>query len=468
MKITFFDRKEELKFLEEKYRSNKFEFIIIYGKRRVGKTELIKQFIKNKKAVYFMAKEGNEIINLKEFKELLNNHFNLSFIKEDWKAIFTYLSQVINEKFVIVIDEFPYLIKSNPSVLSVFQDIIDNNLKSNPNIKLIFLGSQLSVIEKELLSYKSPLYGRRTGQLKVKPFSFLNSYLFLNKFSGKDIYESFKIYSITSGFPLYLMEFLEKKDVFDLIYNKILKEGGLLNEEVIFYLKEEFNEVSTYFSILSAISKGKNSFAEIINECGFKDKTSITPYLRKLEILEIIKKEYPFREKKKAKYFINDNFINFWFRFVYNNYSLFEIDKELLLKKIKEQFGIYLGNTFEKISKELILYLNKTKKFPFPIEQLSKWWYKDKEIDLVAFNEQEKKIAFLEAKWQDLKLSDVKRIVKELEEKVEVFYERTKLNKSELKECFGIAAKKIDKKAKEWSKENGYLAYELKDFEKHS
>jgi len=460
MKITFFDRNKELKFLEEKFKSNKFEFLIIYGRRRVGKTTLIKEFIKDKEAIYFMAKEASDSVNIKEFKELINQYYDVSFLKDDWKAIFSYLSKVVNKRFVIVIDEFPYLIKNNSSILSLFQDLIDNYLSLNDNIFLIILGSQLSIIEKDLLSYKSPLYGRRTGQLKIKPFSFLASYEFLKKFSNRDIEESFNIYSITDGFPLYLKEFLEKKNIFNLIGEKILNEGSLLNEEAIFLLKEEFSEVSTYFSILSAIAKGKNSFGEIINECGFKDKTSITPYLRKLEIIEIVKKENPFMEKKKAKYYINNNFLNFWFRFIYPNYSLLEINKELLLKKIKENFNSYLGSIFERIVKELIL----NKPF-FPIQQIGKWWWKDKEIDLVAFNEQEKKIAFLECKWQELKIQDVKRIIKELEEKLYYFYQRTKLNRNELEEYLGIVAKEMDEKAKEWLKENGYLVYELKDFE---
>ena len=381
---NFVDRKHELELLEKRYKSKKFEFIPIYGKRRVGKTELILQFIKNKDAIYFLATSGSKKENITKFKEAAAPVIDLSLVKDDWESIFEYITQKVKKRLIIVIDEFPYLIETEPGLSSIFQRIIDKIL-SKTNIFLILCGSSLSMMYKEVLTYKAPLYGRRTGQIHLQPLKFKDVVEFFPK---KNLEEVIKIYSICGGMPAYLNEFRENKDLFQLIKEKILQKDAILREEPIFLLRMEFREPKTYFSILSAISLGYRSLGKIINYCGFSNKAGIMPYLYNLEYLEYIKREVPVTETERSKkglYFIKDVFFDFWFKFIRPNLTLLEQNEEYVLEKIKQEFNNHVSFIFEDVCKEFLI---ETKIFPFT--KIGKWWHKDKEIDIVALNEQAK------------------------------------------------------------------------------
>ncbi|HEC89868.1 MAG TPA: ATP-binding protein, partial [Thermoplasmatales archaeon] len=321
----FVDRKEELDILEKKFMEKQFHFFPIYGRRRVGKTELIKQFIKDKKAIYFLATSGSKRENIERFKEAAKEIIDISFVTESWREIFEYLSKHLEEKTIIVIDEFPYLVETEKGLSSIFQYIVDMYL-SNTNNFLILCGSSLGMMYKEVLGYRAPLYGRRTGQLEISPLSFKESAGF---FKDKKIREKIEIYSICGGVPAYLKEFMENKNIFTLIKEKILSKGSPLLEEIPFILRQEFREPKTYMSILSAISLGNRNLGKIVNYCGFQSKTGIMPYLYNLENLGYIKRELPVTEKPRSKrglYFISDNYFDFWFKFIRRNMSLIEID----------------------------------------------------------------------------------------------------------------------------------------------
>ncbi len=444
MKITkFVGRKKELKFLEEKYNENKFNFIVVYGRRRIGKTTLIKKFLENKKGIYFLAREVTMKENIRTFKESAREILDLEHIKEDWIAIFKEISKY-KEKLVIVIDEFPYLIKEDRSVISTFQYIIDEYLQ-NTNHLLIVLGSSISTIEKDIISYKSPLYGRRTGQIKLKEFNILEVLEFLEK----TLEESIKIYGVVGGIPLYLNFFRENKDFWELLHHNIIEENSFLREEGIFLLKQEFNDISTYICILESISLGYNTLGEIINYCGLRDKASLSPYLNKLILLDLIKKEFPIfsKRKKKAKYVLCDKYFSFWLRYIYRNMNLSE---EKILSIIKKDFNQYLGFIFEDVCRELL-----SEKYI-----TGKWWHKDKEIDIVSYND--KLLIFGECKWKD-KINP-KQICKELVEKINYVNipSNLKNNKVEL----WIFAKSFKEKISEFEE---YLVkcIDLKDLEKY-
>ena len=453
----FVNRTEELKFLEKMYKEKKANLIILYGRRRIGKTELIKQFIKNKKSVYFLADSRTDYFNIKELQKEMGDYLDNDLFKkakiEDWFELFKEFVKLKNENVIICIDEFPYLIDSNKAIPSIFQKIWDLIL-SKTNIFLILCGSSISMMEKHTLNYKAPLYGRRTGQWNLQPLKFKHLSSFLSSYSKEDLV---KVYSLTDGIPLYILELDRKLNFFDNLREKVFKPGRFLYQESEILLKQEFREPANYFSILKSIAFGRNKYGEI---CSFTnlDKSLVSKYVDNLILLEIIKKEFPVTQKKEtrnASYVFKDNYFNFWFRFIYPNKSEIEGGQNIL-KQIEKSFNQYLGFIFEKVCKEFLIENNKL--LPFRFKKIGRWWHKDKEIDLVALNEDKKEILFMECKWKDLKEKQAMKIFDELKEKSKF----VEWNLDNRQEFFGLIGKKIENKNK--LRKQGFFVYDLRDF----
>ncbi|MDI6738504.1 MAG: ATP-binding protein [Nanoarchaeota archaeon] len=448
MITKFIGRKQELKFLEERHRSKQFEFIPIYGRRRVGKTELILQMIRNKKAIYFLATSGTKKNNIERFKKSASGAIELAALKDEWDPIFEHIAKSVKERLVIAIDEFPYLIKSERGLSSIFQAIVDTHLKDS-NIMLILCGSSMSVMLKKVLAYKAPLYGRRTGQIKLLPLRFKEVVEFLNK----PVDECIRVYSICGGIPAYLNEFVGKGDIFSIIAEKVLKKDAFLREEMDFLLRQEFRDPKVYYSILSAVSSGLRNMGKIISYCGFDSRAGITPYLRSLEAIGYLRREVPVTERSRSKkglYFIADPFANFWFRFVKENETLIEQDAEEAIKKIKPSFDALVASVFEDVCRELLWELRL-----FDYEKTGRWWHKGEEIDIVALNSSEKRILFAECKWQEnVDASKVLAELKDKAKKVEWGGAR--------KEYYCIFAKSFKRKPKL----DGIWLIDMKDIEK--
>jgi len=239
MILKFINRNEELEFLEERYRRKNFEFFVIYGRRRVGKTELIKNFLKDKKNIYFLSDKSGTERNVERFKKKIAEYFNEPVIAtNDIEEVFSYFVERIDEKVVIVFDEFSYLLEKDDAISSIFQVICDELLKGK-NIFLILCGSSISMMESEALSSKSPLYGRKTGHIKLIPIRFR---YFKDFFPNNKIEKNIEFYAILDGIPFYLEKFSDKKSVFENIKEQILDKKGGLYEEVEFLLKEELRE----------------------------------------------------------------------------------------------------------------------------------------------------------------------------------------------------------------------------------
>ena len=237
MNRIFVNREKELKFLADKYRSKGFDFIVIYGRRRVGKTELVKQFIKDKRNIYFLADKRGTEFNINRFKEKISELLDEPRVElETFEEVFSHLLKKIGgERLIICIDEFSYLIEKDDSIPSVFQLIIDEILNKS-NIMLILLGSSVSLMESGVLSSKSPLYGRRTGQFKIEPLSFANV---LEFFPNRELSENAVIYAVFGGIPFYLNK-VDSKSVLENIKSLILKKGEILYEEIDFLHKVDF------------------------------------------------------------------------------------------------------------------------------------------------------------------------------------------------------------------------------------
>lgn len=415
--MKFINRSKELEALNKKWKTDIFQFFVVYGKRRVGKTELIRQFLKDKPAIYFLADKRNHTDQLKELGRVVGNFFKDDILIRsgfrDWLEFFEYISKKGNKPLAIAIDEYPYLVETDEATSSIFQKGIDEYLK-NTKVFFILLGSSISMMESETLLHKSPLFGRRTGQILVDPMSYANSW----KFFPKKTFEQFiSIYSITDGMPAYLLQMQEERTLRESIKNKIFSPTEFLYNEVEFMLKEELRETKNYLSILKAISWGKRKFGEIVNETGLK-KNIITKYLSVLEKLRLIEKEVPVTEKnaqksRKGLYKISDNFFRFWFKYIYPFKSDLEIGRfDYVLEQFDEKFNMVEATIYEQVCQEIIFDFEDKL---FQIEKVGKWWEREKEIDVVAINEREDKIAFGECKWSSRPVGI--DILKNLEEK---------------------------------------------------
>lgn len=451
----FINREQELKSLNEFNKRREPQLFVIYGRRRVGKTELIKEFIKNKPHIYFLADDRKDKFNIEDLQSKMADFLNDSLFKKakilDWVELFSEFRRKISKRVILVIDEFPYLIKANKSIPSIFQKIWDELLSDSP-IYLILCGSSIAMMEKDVLFYGSPLYGRRTGQWKVEPLSFKEIHKFFPKYNVNELIE---LYSVLDTIPLYLQKFDTGESVSKNIIKKLLRKGEFLYQEAEILLKEELREPGNYFMILKAVSFGNSKFGDIANYTGL-DKTMVSKYLDTLLKLHIITKEFPITSKKERTretlYRFEDNYFHFWFRFIYPFRSLIEEGKgNLLLKQIRSDFNSHVSFVFENVSKQFL-----SEKGIFAYQKIGRWWGKGKEIDIVALNEKTKEILFVECKWKDK--VNANKIMSNLKEKAK----HVKWNNKKRKEIYCIIAKSF----KEKIKESDLILFDLEDLGK--
>jgi len=436
--MEFVNRKTELAFLEGKWKENKAQLIVIYGKRRVGKTELSIHFAKDKEHIYFLCERISSQKQLKKFTEAVGAYFYDEFLPQngfsDWEIAFKYIAKK-NKKIVLIIDEFPYLAETDNAVPSTFQKAWDLYLKDS-KVCLVLLGSSISMMEKTVLFHKAPLYGRRTGQLLIKPFRLKD---IIETFPKKDFEEILSIYSIVGGVPLYLNKFHGKR-LLNVVEKEIFSKGQPLYEEVEFLLREELREPRNYFVILEALSLGKNKLSEIINETGF-DKGTVSRYISILDSLQITKKEIPITEKipeksRKGIYKIDDNFFNFWFRLVFRNRSLLEEGRiKEVISQLEIAMPMLLSANYEKVAGEILFNTMMDRKITVDFTNYGRWWSNNQEIDLVAVNRTENEILFAEVKWSNKQVGI--NIFENLKEKAQF----VKWGKTGRKEYFALFSK---------------------------
>ena len=408
----FIGREKELNALEKLYVSNKFEFVVIYGRRRVGKTALINKFLDDKKAIYFMGVESNTKQNLENFSKSIIEYDSgieteTSFLS--FQAALEYVFKLSQkERLILTIDEFPYVARSSKSLSSTLQLLIDK-YKDSSKLMLILCGSSISYMEDHVLAYKAPLYGRRTAQMKIMPFDFEETCHYFKKFSNE---EKALIYGIVGGTPQYLMQMDDTLSVEDNIKNTFLNPISFLYEEPINLLKQEVREPAIYTAIITAIAKGASRMSEISNQ--INENTNVcSAYIKTLMNLGIIQKETPYGEKAshKAIYSIEDNMFRFWYRFVLENNSIIARGAtDLVYKRIEPKLSDYMGKIFKDICKQYLWKQLLTNKCPVEFTSLGRWWSNDPiekcqtEIDIMG--EQDKNTAlFAECKWTNEKVN---------------------------------------------------------------
>lgn len=319
----FIGRERELHALDNLYLSEKFEFAVIYGRRRVGKTALINKFIEDKRAIYFMGVESNAKQNLENLSRSIlefNTGISADTSFATFQAALEYVFQLAEkERVILVIDEYPYVARASKSLSSTLQLLIDK-YKAHSKLMLILCGSSMSYMEDHVLAYKAPLYGRRTAQIKLLPFDFEETCRYLSGMSGED---KALIYGMVGGTPQYLLQVSDKLSVEENVKNTFLNPISFLYEEPTNLLKQEVREPAIYTAIITAIATGSSRISEISNKVG-EDTNVCVNYIKNLISLGIIQKEIPYGEKasRKTIYSIADNMFRFWYRFVAENNSM--------------------------------------------------------------------------------------------------------------------------------------------------
>ena len=403
----FIGRKNELCKLEQLYKTDKFQCAIIYGRRRVGKTALISEFAKDKKTIFFTAQETTAKENLENFSQsifaIFDDFQNASPLFPNYNdALEAAFNVAKAERIVLVIDEYPYLAASYKAISSVLQTLIDRQ-KDSSKLFIILCGSSLSFMENQVLGYQSPLYGRRTAQFKILPFDYVQTRdYFVDSYNA---FDTALLHGITGGVPLYLSLVEKKLSVSDNIKLNFLTPSGYLFEEPGNLIKQECREPAHYNAIIKAIATGASRLSEIANKVGLETSLCST-YITKLISIDIIKKEFPFREEtsKKTIYILDDSMFRFWYRFIPNCISLITRgEADLAYELIQPQISAFMGQVFEEICKEYLWQQNIARKTPILFTDAGRWWGNDSrkreeyEIDLIADNKEDAIIA--ECKW---------------------------------------------------------------------
>ena len=384
-------------------------FVVIYGRRRVGKTTLIKEFIKDKRAFYFLATTESEAQSMKRFAGVLSRTTKNPMLSKvtftDWLDLFQVVADDHpDEKKVLVIDEFPYLVKTNPDFPSILQNAWDEVLKDH-NVMLVLCGSLISMMKKHALAYDSPLYGRRTAQIRLMPLQFTDVYAVQNL----SFEQAVEQYAITGGVPKYMEFFQSDEPLVEQIRRVVLSKNGFLYEEPDFLLNEEVQTPINYFSVLKAISDGNHKLSKI-GMTMEQDTSAITPYLKTLIDLGFVIKNVPITEKnpersRKSLYYVSDNFIRFWFRYVYPFKGELELDNQQIVldemgKDFKQKFVAF---AYESICRNIFAELCRKGQIDFAPSCIGSYWRNDNEgdteIDVAAVDHQHKRLFLGECKY---------------------------------------------------------------------
>ena len=426
MSDLFIGREQELADLNELYTQDRFQLFVLYGRRRVGKTTLLNEFCKGKDSIFYSAEQSNDKLNLDKFSALVFSFYQETNLESfsSWTNALSYIDEHQKEKpLVLVIDEFPYLVRKSKALLSELQHLIDHKLK-NGKLFIVLCGSYMGFMEKEVLGSKSPLFGRRTGQLHMKPFNYQTSIKFFEGFTEE---EKLKLYGAFGGTPLYLQQVKVQESFEENLKRAFLKTTSYLYEEPLLLLRQEVQEPGIYSAIIEAIASGYTKANEISTKIG-EDSAKCLKYIKTLCELGILYKETPFGDKESSRktiYGISDFMFRFWYRYVFANRTLIETGarEAVWLKKINPDYNNYMGTVFEKICMDYLTEQNAKGELPFLFTSIGRWWGTNPatrnqvEIDIIANDGKDYLIG--ECKWRNEKLDLA--VLCGLEEKADIF-----------------------------------------------
>ncbi|MCI9615011.1 MAG: ATP-binding protein [Dorea sp.] len=390
--MMFYCREKEIRTMNQRFDKGNFECIVIYGRRRVGKTALINEFCKGKPAIYFSALNASAQENLEALSKAIYLYKNPGEVNapvyQNYENALDAVTEIAKERRVVfVIDEYPYLAKSERSISSRLQHVIDH-IWQNSRLFLILCGSSMSFMEYQVLGYESPLYGRRTAQFKVQALTYREVTAF---HQGLCVEDQALLYGITGGVPHYINKLEVEGDLDEAVKENLLNTSSYLFEEPENLLKQELREPAIYNSVISAIAGGASHANEIATKVGLESGIC-AKYLRVLLELGILKKETPIMEKagKKTIYIIDDNFFRFWYRFVPGNMSAISAGRmeQIYERAIRPYFSDYMGLIFEKMCLEYLL--RYAQDLPILLSDAGQWWgtdpktRKEVQIDIVG------------------------------------------------------------------------------------
>ncbi len=374
----FIGRKQELQALETAYQQQGFQMTIVYGRRRLGKSTLLQQFVRDKKCVFYTAIRSSIERNLtllgqRILQSLSPSLAGMSFDTLDQMLLFlTKESQ--KERLILVIDEFPYLAEQDPSILSVLQKYIDTQWLHG-ELYLILCGSSVSFMEDEVLSEKSPLFGRRTSQIRLEPFSYLEAAEFVPRYTAE---EKAICYGVTGGVAKYLSLLDDAKPLDNNIIDLFFSKAGYLFEEPSNLLTQEFRNISTYSAVIEAVASGKTKQSEIADATHL-DVTTVSHALHNLLVTNIIKKELAITEesnKKKTRYTLADTMFKFWYRFIPGAIDIISMGKGKIYYDtvVRPNLSDYMGPIFETMCRYYTLLQGIEGRFNCLITKVGRWW----------------------------------------------------------------------------------------------
>lgn len=410
----FIGREKELRNLDSKINSEQFEFGIIYGRRRIGKTRLLQEVVKKHPAIYYVANEMDLDDNLKQLSRVVAIYFNESFTFDSFESLFEYLANKSKqEKVILIIDDFNLLMSNHHEILSIVQNSVDHSLLDS-NMKFILSGSKIE----DALMYKKPLYGRATFKMKIEPFDYFDASKFYPNASNED---KVRFYSVFGGVPFYTSKIDDSMSVEENIISLIIENGAVFEDETTFFLSQEVRSIATYGKIINAVASGATRYNEIATKSQISSSGSLSSYLDTLIGLGIIEREVCFREtinSKKSIYRVKDQFFNFYYNFIerYRTQKVIMGPQNFYKTYVKEHLDEYVSFEFEKICRDFLL-----RKYRLTIEEIGRYWYnnsklkQDIEIDVVM--KESGKLYVFECKWTSQPIDH--KVVKELKRKSE-------------------------------------------------
>jgi AAA+ ATPase superfamily predicted ATPase len=397
--MTFYNRTEELDALADAFDASGSDLVVVYGRRRVGKTELLKAFCNDRPHIYFLAAQEAELRQREKFAEQVATHFEDRVPRiNGWDEAFTYLGEKLQtEQTVVVIDEFPYLVAENDSIPSYLQGFVDEQLDGTDSM-LILCGSSVSTMESEVLGHESPLYGRRTAQFDVRPFSFEQAREVITYGIG----DAVRSYAVTGGTPMYLTLFDYDTPLAANIRSRILSPSAVLYNEPEFLLRTELRTPARYMSILEAVALGHTTPNEVSGATGI-DSGPLSKYLQTLRRLRLLEREVPVtasnKKSKQSRYRVADEFLRFWFRYVEPNRSGIEEAPDVVYRgTIAPDLPTHVATTFEDVCREA-LWAGIRRGDVDPYSELGRWWYGEHEVDIVGLAPNDDRLLLAECKW---------------------------------------------------------------------
>lgn len=447
MIVEFVDRREELEFLERVCASGRAQLVVVYGRRRVGKTRLLLELLRRRRGLYFYVPRGGAETILEELSRSVEGEFFKGFRFADFRAFLEYLAAKMEQGYVVVIDEFQRLAEVE-GALSLLQRYWDERFSSTRST-LILAGSAIGSVVRVALRGDAPLYGRRTALLKLEPLGFAGV---LEWFSGLSPVDAVKLYGIFGGTPAYLELVDERRSPEENALELVLSRRGPLHEEPVHLLMEELRAPARYMDILGAIAQGRTTLSEIASVAALR-RENATTYLSYLELLGLVERERPVLGRGRSHYAIRDPFFAFWFKFAWPNMRSLEMGLEReVWASAAEEFNAHLGWVFERVAREFVVEAGKSGELPVRPKAVGRWWSGSEEIDVVALSP-EGAALLLEVKWGSLSRREAENILARLAGKA------ARLEVGE--KHYGLVARSIEGKAE--LRRRGYAVFDLED-----